>query len=95
MTDVQQIRQIIEQERERFGVAGLSVVVVKDRQVVLAEGFGSRDLDKDLPVTPETLFAIASDSKHFTAALCATFVDEGKLESVSYTHLTLPTICSV
>ena len=80
MTDVQQIRQIIEQERERFGVAGLSVVVVKDREVVLAEGFGSRDLDKDLPVTPETLFAIASDSKHFTAALCATFVDEGKLE---------------
>ncbi|MCA1710573.1 MAG: serine hydrolase [Actinobacteria bacterium] len=80
MTDLEQLRQTVEQERERFGVAGLSVVVVKDREVLLAEGFGSRDLERDLPATPETLFAIASDSKAFTAALCATFVDEGKLE---------------
>ena len=79
MTDAQQIRDLIEAERNRFGVAGLSVVVVEDKEVLLAEGFGSRDLEKDLPATPETLFAIASDSKHFTAALCATFVDEGKL----------------
>ena len=80
MTDVQQLRQVIEQERERFGVAGLSVVVVENREVLLAEGFGSRDLEQELPATPETLFAIASDSKAFTAALCATFVDEGELE---------------
>jgi CubicO group peptidase (beta-lactamase class C family) len=80
VTDALQLRELIEQERERFGVAGLSVVVVQDREVVLAEGFGSRNLESDLPTTPETLFAIASDSKAFTAALCATFVDEGKLE---------------
>lgn len=80
MTDLEQLRQTVEQERERFGVAGLSVVVVKDREVLLAEGFGCRDLERDLPVTPETLFAIASDSKAFTAALCATFVDDGTLE---------------
>jgi CubicO group peptidase (beta-lactamase class C family) len=80
VTDAQQLRELIERERERFGVAGLSVVVVQDREVVLAEGFGSRNLESDLPTTPETLFAIASDSKAFTAALCATFVDEGKLE---------------
>lgn len=79
MTDAQQIRDLIEAERARFDVAGLSVVVVQDRQVLLAEGFGSRNLEQDLPATPQTLFAIASDSKHFTAALCATFVDEGKL----------------
>ncbi len=80
MTDVQKLRQMIEQERERFGVAGLSVVVVEGREPVLAEGFGSRDLEQDLAATPKTLFAIASDTKAFTAALCATFVDEGKLE---------------
>ena len=80
MTDAQQLRDLIEQERGRFGVAGLSVVVVQDREVLLAEGFGSRNLEEDLPATPETLFAIASDSKAFTAALCATFVDDGKLE---------------
>src|SRR3954447_25966687 len=80
MTAAPQIRDLIEAERDRFGVAGLSVVVVRDREVLLAEGFGSRNLEEDLSATPQTLFAIASDSKHFTAALCATFVDEGKLE---------------
>ena len=80
MTDVEQLRRTVEQERERFGVVGLSVVVVQDREVVLAEGFGLRDIERDLPATPQTLFAIASDSKAFTAALCATFVDEGKLD---------------
>lgn len=80
MTDVQGFRELVEQERERFGVPGVSVVVVRDRELVLAEGFGSRSLEDDLPVTPQTLFAIASDSKAFTAALCATFVDEGRLE---------------
>jgi len=80
VTEVEQLRNTVEQERERFGVAGLSVVVVQDREVVLAEGFGFRDLERGLPATPETLFAIASDSKAFTAALCATLVDEGKLD---------------
>jgi CubicO group peptidase (beta-lactamase class C family) len=79
VTDAQQIRDLIEAERTRFGVEGLSVVVVKDREVLIAEGFGNRNLEEGLPATPQTLFAIASDSKHFTAALCATFVDEGKL----------------
>ncbi len=80
MTDVEQLRRTVERERARFSVAGLSVVVVQDREVVLAEGFGLRDIERDLPATPQTLFAIASDSKAFTAALCATFVDEGKLD---------------
>jgi CubicO group peptidase (beta-lactamase class C family) len=80
MLEVEKLRQIVERERERFGVAGLSVAVVRDREVVLAEGFGYRDLERDLPATPETLFALASDSKAFTAALCATLVNEGLLD---------------
>lgn len=80
MRDPRALRETVERERERFGVAGLSVVVVAERQVVLAEGFGHRDLERDLPVTPQTLFAIASDTKAFTAALCATLVDEGRLD---------------
>ena len=80
MLDTQELRDLVEQERTRFGAAALAVVVVEDREVVIAEGFGSRDLTDSLPATPQTLFAIASDSKAFTVALCATLVDEGKLE---------------
>ena len=80
MTLVDQIRTLAETERERFGVPGCAVVVVKDGEVLLAEGFGKRDLDADLPVTADTLFPIGSSTKTFTAAVLATLVDEGKLD---------------
>lgn len=74
------IRQLVEEERGRFEVPGCSVVVVRDGEVVLCEGFGQRDVDQDLPVTPQTLMPIGSSTKTFTAALCAALVDEGLLD---------------
>jgi CubicO group peptidase (beta-lactamase class C family) len=73
------LRRTIDAERERFRVPGCAVVVVRDGEVVLAEGFGLRDVTAELPVTPATLFPIASSTKTFTAALCASLVDEGRL----------------
>lgn len=68
---------LVETERERFGVPGCAVLVVHEGQVVLREGFGRRDLARDLPVTTSTLFPIGSSTKTFTAALCALAVDAG------------------
>jgi CubicO group peptidase (beta-lactamase class C family) len=53
---------------------------VKDGEVILAEGFGWRDVGKKLPVTPRTLFAIGSCTKAFTTFVMGTLVDEGKLD---------------
>lgn len=75
-----QIRAVVETERERFAVPGCAVVVVKDGGVLLAEGFGKRDVDADLPVTGRTLFPIGSSTKTFTSAVLASLVDEGKLD---------------
>jgi CubicO group peptidase (beta-lactamase class C family) len=47
-------------------VAGLAVAVVRDEEVV-SRGFGVRDLDSGAPVTPETMFHLASVSKPFVA----------------------------
>jgi len=47
-------------------VAGLAVAVVRDEEVV-ARGFGVRDLGTGAPVTPETMFHLASVSKPFVA----------------------------
>ncbi|MFN2539825.1 MAG: serine hydrolase [Mycobacteriales bacterium] len=80
MSLVDQIRTLVETERERFGVPGCAIVVVKDGEVLLAEGFGNRDVDADLRVTADTLFPIGSSTKTFTAAVLATLVDEGKLD---------------
>ena len=59
---------------------GLALAIVKDGKVLMAEGFGLRNLNQNLPVTPETLFPIASCTKTFTALSIAILVDEGKLD---------------
>jgi CubicO group peptidase (beta-lactamase class C family) len=60
-------------------VPGLAIAVVKDDKVVLAKGYGVRKLGATTPVTDQTVFAIASCSKAFTAAALAMLVDDGKV----------------
>jgi CubicO group peptidase (beta-lactamase class C family) len=64
---------------ETFEVPGMAIAVVKDGKVVLAKGFGVRTLGQKAPITADSLFGIASNSKAFTAAALAMLVDEGKL----------------
>src|SRR6185436_12651487 len=70
----------VEQAMKDWKVPGLALAVVKDGQIVYAKGYGYRDVKNGLKVTPETLFAIGSCSKAFTAAAIGILVDEGKLE---------------
>ena len=60
-------------------VPGFAVAIVKDDKVVFAKGYGVRQLNRSDAVDKDTLFAIASNSKAFTAAALAILVDEGKL----------------
>ena len=71
--------QVVERTRKVFEVPGIAVAVVKDGKVVLAKGYGVRQLGRPEPVTSRTLFGIASNTKIFTAAALAMLVDEGKL----------------
>ena len=61
-------------------VVGLGLGIVVDGQVVYEKGHGLRDLEKKLPATPKTMFAIGSSSKAFTVFALGTLVDQGKLE---------------
>lgn len=65
---------------KEWKAVGVSVAVVEKNKVLLAKGYGYRDLDKKLPVTDETLFAIGSCSKAFTSSLLGILVNEGKLD---------------
>jgi len=58
---------------------GVAIAIVRDGKVVWANGFGKRDVARDLPVTTKTLFAIGSTTKAFTTFVMGTLVDEGKL----------------
>ena len=72
-------------------VPGLAISIVKDGKIIFAEGFGLRDVEKNLKVTPHTLFAIGSCSKAFTAAAMGMMVDEGKVEWDKPVRTYLPT----
>lgn len=76
---LEQLRTHIERERERFDVPGCAVAVVAEGKVLLSEGFGRRNLGGDA-LTSQTLLPIGSSTKTFTAALCASLVDEGLIE---------------
>lgn len=74
------LRDYVPQLLKDWEVPGLSLAVIRDGQVVLTEGYGFRDVEKKLPVTPETRFAIGSSTKAFTTAALGMLVDEGKIE---------------
>jgi CubicO group peptidase (beta-lactamase class C family) len=61
------------------GGPGMAIAIVKDGNVAMAKGYGTRELSKDAPVNADTVFAIASNSKAFTTAALAILVDEKKL----------------
>jgi len=75
----QRWRGEIEAAMKLWQTPGLAVVIVKDGEVVLAEGFGWRDLEGQLPVDAQTLFAIGSSTKALTATALGRLVDQGKL----------------
>lgn len=80
LPDAELLAAAIESARAEWEVPGLSVAIVKDGQVLLARGFGVRELGKPDTVDADTLFAIASNTKAFTAAAIAMLEEEGKLK---------------
>jgi CubicO group peptidase (beta-lactamase class C family) len=73
------IEKALDDRRKELGIPGMALVIVKDDQIIYLKGIGYKDLDKKLPVTPDTRFAIGSASKAFTAMLAAMSADAGKL----------------
>lgn len=77
--DVGRLDAYIAEAQQAWPVPGLAVAIVKDGEIVLEKGYGVRELGGAEPVDAHTLFAIASNSKAFTAAALAMLVDEGRL----------------
>ena len=54
---------------------GAAVIVIKDGLVVYRKGFGCAQLEYGIPITPSTVFHVASVSKQFTA-MAITMLEE-------------------
>ena len=85
VAQLQDFDAYVDRVRKQFDVPGIAVAIVKDGKIVLERGYGTRQLasdarGKDMPVDAHTLFAIASNTKAFTAASLSMLADDGKLE---------------
>lgn len=80
MINVESLRGMIAEELKAWDQPSISVGIVKDGKVELAEGFGYANMDKQVKPDPDTLYQIGSCSKAFTAAAVAILVDRGILE---------------
>ena len=63
----------------RIDTPGAAVTVEKDGKVIYKKGFGSAELEYDIPITPGTVFHIASVSKQFTCFSILLLEKQGKL----------------
>jgi D-alanyl-D-alanine carboxypeptidase len=60
-------------------LAGISIAVARDGEVVFARGYGMANLEHEVAVTPNTVFHIASISKNILAAVVLQLADQGKI----------------
>jgi len=74
---LEQLDDTVHTIMERSGVPGVAVAVVQGGQTVFARGYGVRKRGADDPVTPQTVFQIASVSKPLAATVAAIAVTEG------------------
>src|SRR5215468_9817449 len=61
-------------------VPAVTLAVVQNGETVLLKAWGQRDVEANLPATPQTQFVICSITKTFTATALALLVDEGRLD---------------
>lgn len=76
---LQTIEEKVEKRRKELGIPGMSLVIVKDGQIIYMKGLGYKDFEKQIAVTPDTQFAIGSATKAFTALSVLMAMDEGKV----------------
>jgi D-alanyl-D-alanine carboxypeptidase len=76
---ISDIRHYIGHLKVERSIPGLSVAIVKGKDIIWADGFGLADHRKGIPCSPKTIYRIASLTKIFTATLAMKIREEGSL----------------
>src|SRR5277367_4090995 len=69
---------------------GCALGVYKDGKIIYKHGYGMADLNDDVPITPATVFHVASMSKQFTAASIVLLAQRGRLSLDDDVHKYIP-----
>lgn len=73
------VDQWIAYQQERRELPGVVVAIRHDDELLLCKGYGYADLEREIAMTPEHIFRIASHSKMFTATAIMQLVEGEKL----------------
>lgn len=80
----------IDQALKDWQTPGMTLAVVKNDRVVLAKGYGVREIGKPQKVDAQTMFALGSTSKAFASASVAMLVSDGRIDWEDRAKLYLP-----
>jgi CubicO group peptidase (beta-lactamase class C family) len=73
------IVELTQAKMREFNVPGVSIGIL-DNGIMTTRGLGVTNVNEPLPVTPETVFPIASISKTFAATMIMRLVEQGKID---------------
>ena len=71
---------------------GVAVLIVQDGRIAFGKGYGLASLEYNVPITPTTVFDIASVSKQFTGYAISTLIQQGKISPDDDIHKYLPDV---
>jgi len=74
------------------GSPGVAVLIVKDGKIAFEKGYGLANLEYGIPITPTSVFDIASVSKQFTGYAISTLIQQGKISPADDIHKYLPNL---
>jgi len=77
---VAEIEALVEQTMEENSIPGVAVGVVKDGEIVYAKGFGVAEMGSDRPITPQSLFHMASIGKTVVGTALVQLAEKGLVD---------------
>ncbi|MBZ5667375.1 MAG: beta-lactamase family protein [Acidobacteriia bacterium] len=73
------VDEYIHSEMAKQHIPGLALLVARGGQVIRAQGYGTANVELQVPVKPDTIFQSGSVGKQFTATAVMMLVEEGKI----------------
>ena len=73
-----EVDSIFKQYNQKSG-PGCAVAILRNDSIIFQKGYGMANLEYDIPITPTTVFDIASVSKQFAGLAISTLIEQGKI----------------
>src|SRR5262249_41174304 len=80
MLRADEIDDYVKAQMEKNHIPGLAIAITRNAEIIKLQGYGLANLEWEQPVTPDTVFPLASSTKPFTGIALMSLVEEGKLK---------------